>query len=93
MEVRAHSLKHRRSPGLPPQLGFAAPTVRRLWERAGKRSRLAIPTVVVLAFLSVSCLDAAAPAPNPSAFTQVAVGENHFCALRQDGRVHCWGKR
>ena len=29
-------------------------------------------------------------APNPVAFTQVAVGENHSCALQKDGRVLCW---
>lgn len=26
-----------------------------------------------------------------SAFVQVAVGENHACALQADGIVHCWG--
>ena len=26
-----------------------------------------------------------------SAFVQVAVGENHACALQADGMVHCWG--
>ncbi|MCY4113187.1 MAG: PQQ-dependent sugar dehydrogenase [Chloroflexi bacterium] len=37
----------------------------------------------------------ASPAPNArtsaSAFVQVAVGENHACALQADGFVHCWG--
>ena len=28
---------------------------------------------------------------NASAFVQVAVGENHACALQADGIVHCWG--
>ena len=32
------------------------------------------------------------PAPNPAAFTQIASGQNHLCALRHDGRVHCWGE-
>ena len=27
----------------------------------------------------------------PSAFVQVATGENHTCALRSTGHVECWG--
>ena len=29
--------------------------------------------------------------PDRPGFTQVATGENHSCALLQDGRVRCWG--
>ncbi|HJL14881.1 MAG TPA: RCC1 domain-containing protein [Sandaracinaceae bacterium LLY-WYZ-13_1] len=29
--------------------------------------------------------------PPPPAFVQVAVGEEHACALHDDGRVFCWG--
>ena len=32
-----------------------------------------------------------ATTPDSTAFTQVAPGENHACALQRDGRVHCWG--
>ncbi len=32
------------------------------------------------------------PAPNPDHFTQVAVGEDHFCALQRYGKVICWGE-
>lgn len=31
------------------------------------------------------------PAAEGSAFVQVATGENHWCALRQDGKAVCWG--
>ena len=32
------------------------------------------------------------PAARASAFVQVAVGENHSCALQGSGRVQCWGE-
>ena len=32
------------------------------------------------------------PAADAPAFVQVAVGENHSCALQNSGRVQCWGK-
>ncbi len=31
------------------------------------------------------------PAPDATAFIQVAPGENHMCALQQNGQVLCWG--
>ena len=31
------------------------------------------------------------PAPDGSGFVQIATGENHWCALRQDGKAVCWG--
>lgn len=27
----------------------------------------------------------------PSSFSQVAVGDEHGCAIRSDGAVECWG--
>ncbi len=44
---------------------------------------------------SIECWDCADPlsAPPAGAFVRVEAGESHFCALRADGTVTCWGLR
>ena len=61
MEVRENFMKHRRSSGPLPQPGFDAHTVNRLSDAASNGRRLAIPTIVFLALLSIGCLDASTP--------------------------------
>ena len=48
------------------------------------------------ALLLAACVTGAGPAPivptpEGAAFTQLAVGEDHVCGLREDGAARCWG--
>ena len=53
------------------------------------RVNTAVPTTTPTA--TPAAVADSQPAVDVSAFVQVAVGENHSCALQNSGRVQCWG--
>jgi hypothetical protein len=42
---------------------------------------------------TVACFSHTGPVQTPDGFfTQIAVGDGHYCGLREDGSVECWGR-